>query len=90
MKIDADYLSVGTISGDMITAGISPIVSDHRTLEEELYEKILAKFSHAPLVKHQCASCGAVLEIDADNHIFVCKYCGSVYAINTQMVNDIG
>lgn len=58
--------------------------------KEEILKYITEQFAKKPIVKHECHSCGATLEIDAKKHIFVCKYCGSIYAINTSMVNDKG
>lgn len=61
---------------------------------EETYEKIFAKiaekFNRIPTIQHKCHNCGATVEIDMDKHIFVCKHCGSVYAIGTAHVNDLG
>ena len=59
-------------------------------LKQKIMEEIMAQFSYRPLVRHQCHSCGATLDIDANNHIFICKYCGSVYAFDTNMANDKG
>lgn len=61
---------------------------------EETYEKIFAKitekFNKIPTIQHKCHNCGATVEIDMDKHIFICKHCGSVYAIGTAHVNDLG
>lgn len=59
-------------------------------LKKKIMEEIMAQFSHRPLVRHQCHSCGATLDVDTNNHIFICKYCGSVYAFDTNMANDKG
>lgn len=57
-------------------------------LSEEIIAKILERFSKAPIVQHKCHNCGATVEMDADKHIFICRYCGSAYAIGTAHVND--
>lgn len=54
---------------------------------DEIYQMMVKRLERVPVVKHECHSCGAVLELDADKHIFVCKYCGSCYAIGTQRIN---
>lgn len=56
--------------------------------EEELMKKILKKLSNVPLIQHKCHSCGAMLEVEENKHIFLCKYCGSTYAFDTKMIND--
>ena len=56
---------------------------------EEIYEKILKKFSLKPQLVHQCNNCGANLELDPDKHVFCCKYCGAVYLIGTQQLMSI-
>lgn len=58
-------------------------------LEEEIYNKILKKFSLKPQLVHKCNSCGANLELDPDKHIFNCKYCGSVYLIGTEQLRSV-
>ena len=51
-------------------------------------EKLLGELSTNPLFEHKCNNCGGIVEMDVENHIFKCPYCGSVYAIGTSMVND--
>ena len=70
--------------GTNYTIGLSDIV------EEELYEKFLKKMAKAPILEHKCNSCGGVLEMSAEKHLFVCPYCGSCYAVGTSMVWDKG
>ena len=53
-------------------------------------KQIIERLSVKPTFKHKCNSCGATLEMDSDKHIFLCKYCGSAYAVGTQMINDRG
>lgn len=66
---------------------ISNGVTLGNTLKDEIIAAIFERLGKSPIVKHECHSCGAVLEMDENKHIFVCKYCGNVYAINTEMVN---
>ena len=53
-----------------------------------IVKDLIAKLSQTPILKHQCHSCGGTVEMDADNHLFRCPYCGSVYAIGTAMLNS--
>lgn len=46
--------------------------------------------SKIPTVMHKCHNCGAHLELDENDHIFKCHYCGTAYAVGTSMVNDVG
>lgn len=63
-------------------------------INEDLFEKsmteYLKKHDMKPTVEHKCHNCGATLTMNNDKHIFMCKYCGSVYAIGTRMINDRG
>lgn len=58
------------------------------TFEDNIIDKIMKMLSEKQVVQHKCQNCGASLEIDMDNHLFRCGYCGSVYFIGTEMVND--
>lgn len=58
-----------------------------QSVKEDLFEEFLQSISKVPVVEHKCNNCGGTIEMDADNHIFVCPYCGSVYAIGTRQVN---
>lgn len=40
-----------------------------------------------PTFEHKCNNCGGTVEMDIDNHIFRCPYCGSVYAVGIQQIN---
>ena len=56
------------------------------SFEKELLEKL----SVHPTFEHKCHNCGGTLELKANEHIFKCPYCWSVYAIGTKMINDKG
>lgn len=55
---------------------------------DEIYKMMMSRLERVPIVKHECHGCGAVLELDADKHIFVCKYCGACYAIGTALIKS--
>ena len=58
--------------------------------DDDLIDRIMARLNFVPTMEHKCNSCGGVLEIRADEHIFRCPFCNSVYAIGTNMKNDRG
>jgi DNA-directed RNA polymerase subunit RPC12/RpoP len=50
-------------------------------LSEKAIEQIKRLFSAKPLVEYACHNCGAKLQLEPEDHIFKCKYCGSVYMV---------
>ena len=70
-----DYSNKNTI-----TSGIS------RT-EEEI-KKIWERLNKTVSLVHNCANCGAKLEIEENHPIFHCKYCGSTYIIGATQPNS--
>ena len=54
---------------------------------DSIFKEIMNRFNKVPIMKHECNSCGATLEIDSNKHIFHCPYCNSVYAIGTTHLN---
>lgn len=54
---------------------------------DNIFQEIVNRLNKVPIMKHECNSCGAILEIDSDKHIFHCPYCNSVYAIGTTHLN---
>ena len=64
-------------------------VLDSRSIDEErIIQQVLERFAQVPIVKHTCHGCGATIEMDADKHLFICRYCGSAYAIGTAQINS--
>lgn len=59
-------------------------------LIEDITEKIFKQLSAKPIIEHKCHNCGATVELEENKHIFICRYCGSVYSIGTSMINDVG
>lgn len=88
---DVPYVITTTSTGPSDWTSVSPIQMD---LSDETYQKILQKvmseFSKRPVVEHKCRNCGAVLEMDANKPIFICKYCGTTYAVGTAHIHDKG
>lgn len=56
----------------------------------EYFDKRIADLAKNPLYQHKCISCGGTVELDYDKAIFICPYCGSHYALNTERINDRG
>jgi len=59
-------------------------------IKKSLFDEFLNKLTIKPLLKHNCNNCGGTIELDSEKHIFICPYCGTVYAIGTNMINDLG
>ena len=82
------------INSGLITSNNAKLWTDIQpntiTLTDDIMKQIIERLSVKPTFKHKCNSCGATLEMDSDKHIFLCKYCGSAYAVGTQMINDRG
>ena len=57
-------------------------------LSEKAIEQIKRLFSAKPLVEYACHNCGAKLQLEPENHIFKCKYCGSVYMVGLDQINS--
>lgn len=58
-----------------------------KTLDFELiFQEMAKRFNQVPLMEHKCNNCGAVISMDADKHLFTCKYCGSAYAVGTAQI----
>ena len=57
-------------------------------LSETAIEQIKKLFNAKPLVQYSCHSCGATLELEPENHIFKCKYCGHAYMVGLDQINS--
>lgn len=64
----------------VIDVGLSSEVKDN------IFSEFISRLSQVPVLEHKCNSCGGTLEMNADQHIFKCPYCGSVYAIGTNHI----
>ena len=47
----------------------------------------MTELTYKPIVEHKYNNCGAPLKMDADNHLFKCRYCGTAYLIGTNQIN---
>lgn len=54
---------------------------------DDLFRDFISRINQIPMMAHNCNNCGGTLEMKADEHIFKCPYCGTVYAIGTEQVN---
>ena len=84
-----DYNSITAPSVDSYITTISNNIQYQ--IEDNLLEQIVRKLSNRmhPTFQYKCNSCGGTVELDIDNHIFRCPYCGTVYAIGTNQINDV-
>lgn len=60
-----------------------------RGLEEavsEQIDKIWNKLNKTISLVHNCANCGATLNIEENKPVFHCKYCGSTYLVGTAQI----
>ncbi len=73
-------------SPNTIVTGAKHIKAD--TLSKEAIEQIKQLFNAKPLVEYACHNCGAKLQLEPENHIFKCKYCGSVYMVGLDQINS--
>ena len=90
--------SVGTVTTSKYTIVSPPHTDDTDTrcakhieadaLSKEAIEQIKQLFNAKPLVEYACHNCGAKLQLEPENHIFKCKYCGSVYMVGLDQINS--
>ena len=57
-------------------------------LSDSAINQIKQLFNAKPLVEYACHNCGAKLQLEPENHIFKCKYCGSVYMVGLDQINS--
>ena len=76
-------LSSKDINVDMAT-GTARINYDY----EDIFEEMKKRFNIKPIIHHNCHNCGGRLELREDQHIFICPYCNSVYAVGINQVNS--
>jgi len=77
------YVTTASTSNQYSDNTISDGFDDLRKELEEMKRRMNTKVS----LIHNCANCGAQLEVDENKPIFHCKYCGSTYIIGAQQVN---
>ena len=51
-------------------------------------QKIWERLNTQVSLVHNCANCGATLEIEENKPVFHCKYCGSTYIIGPAQLNS--
>ena len=55
---------------------------------EKLLEEIQKRLNNTISYVHQCACCGAHLEIPENRPVFHCRYCNATYLIGTLQLNS--
>lgn len=61
------------------------VVTENNSIKQQL-EKIMNKLNKTISLVHNCANCGAQLNIEENKPVFHCKYCGSTYLIGTAQI----
>ena len=61
------------------------IATENDSIKQQL-EKIMNKLNKTISLVHNCANCGAQLNIEENKPVFHCKYCGSTYLIGTAQI----
>ena len=57
-------------------------------MTEQALEYIQSRLNRTVTLVHQCACCGAHLEIPENKPVFHCKYCNATYLIGTLQLNS--
>lgn len=65
---------------------VTSITDSYKSSLDELYERIMSELSYKPILEHKCNNCGAPLKMDAENHLFKCRYCGTAYLIGINQI----
>ena len=66
-------------------AGVDNYSTGVENLKDEI-DKIWNKLNKTVSMVHNCANCGATLEIKENKPVFHCKYCGSTYLVGTAQI----
>lgn len=85
--IGNNTISKITVSGKTYDLKASIVDFSERTYDD-IFEEMKRRFNMTPIIHHNCHNCGGRLELQEDEHIFNCPYCGSVYAVGIQQINS--
>lgn len=77
-------ISVSTVEPSVISESWKPELD-----YDEIFEKMIERYNIKPIIHHNCHACGGTLELREDQHIFVCPYCNSVYAVGVNQINSV-
>lgn len=83
--LTSDSLTIGRRSvslGDNVDLNLSD------EIKEKLFSDFMLKISRVPIIEYKCHNCGMTLQLKEDQHIFICPYCESTYAVGTSMINS--
>ena len=61
-------------------------IFEHRYELENQITEIMKRLNRTVSLVHNCANCGAQLNIEENKPVFHCKYCGSTYLIGTAQI----
>ena len=78
-----------TSSSYISNDGNEPYVIDATVdaVQDEI-SKIWERLNKTVSLVHNCANCGAQLEIEENKPVFHCKYCGSTYVIGSTQIHS--
>lgn len=87
--IDPDHVNISSSSNYTISYPKNDwaIVDGRSKLDEEI-EKIWERLNKTVTLVHNCANCGARLEVEENKPIIHCKYCGSTYLVGAVQPNS--
>lgn len=82
-----DYVTSVTneVERNILKNKVDSITTSDIDLEEKIKELLKKMPTHVSLV-HNCATCGATLNIEENKPVFHCKYCGSTYVIGPAQI----
>ena len=73
--------TTATIHADKITS------SNGTNVQDEL-KQIWDRLNKTVSLVHNCANCGARLEVEENKPVIHCKYCGSTYLVGSVQLNS--
>lgn len=86
-NIDNSFISTKNITPYMKIDGEWNTISANLDYEN-IFEEMKKRFNIKPIIHHNCHNCGGRLELREDQHIFICPYCNSVYAVGINQINS--
>lgn len=86
------YDAVGTLCNGTFNKEYQPVLqvkAPTTILENELEKRLKeleSKLAKTVSLVHNCANCGATLEVEENKPVIHCKYCGSAYIVGTARI----
>lgn len=83
------YDAIGTPCHGTFNKEYKPVLQVDTVLENELEKRLKeleSKLAKTVSLVHNCANCGATLNIEENKPVIHCKYCGSAYIVGTARI----